>query len=330
MIILNITFLFICVFPLFHHCVCSDFWQILNDTKPLLIDEGIELVGMIRNENPLNVWLPDLFMTTGKDITYLDETIRLHPGGVMFWSRHVVATLQQNQFGESCAVSFLVLEMCMLIFSVCLGALEYQKYPEDKQVINIGVESFAFKNNLVQLAFTPLCTTPEGKEMQCTFTVDGFTMMLQPPVTVIDSASTGGGVFNPLWSYLSNDYYLTPTIPPPPPYFQRTVVELRVRRESAGIVYRLAFPIMLLILLVGLSFWGEVSSRVEITITILLAVSALYIVIFSSIPMLGYLTGENPTPPHCPFVHSPHLSVCSPVLCCNVAFLSSMLFDCSV
>ena len=74
------------------------------------------------------------------------------------------------------------------------------------------------------------------------------------------------------------------------PAFQTTEVNLVVRREAAGIVYRLAFPIMLLILLVGLSFWGEVSSRVDITITILLAVSALYIVIFSSIPMLGYLT----------------------------------------
>lgn len=40
----------------------------------------------------------------------------------------------------------------------------------------------------------------------------------------------------------------------------------------------------------GLTFWGDSSSRVDSTITIMLSVSALYIVIFSSIPMLGYLT----------------------------------------
>ena len=55
-------------------------------------------------------------------------------------------------------------------------------------------------------------------------------------------------------------------------------------------VYRLALPVLLLLLLVGLTFWGDHVSRVETTITILLATSALYIVIFSSTPMLGYLT----------------------------------------
>ena len=63
-----------------------------------------------------------------------------------------------------------------------------------------------------------------------------------------------------------------------------------LQRASFGVVYRLALPVLLLLLLVGLTFWGSPESRIDTTITILLAVSALYIVIFSSVPMLGYLT----------------------------------------
>lgn len=72
--------------------------------------------------------------------------------------------------------------------------------------------------------------------------------------------------------------------------FSTCLVSIRVSRQSAGVVYRLAFPIMLMLLLVGLTFWGEHSSRVDTTITILLSVSALYIVVFSSVPMIGTLT----------------------------------------
>ncbi len=68
------------------------------------------------------------------------------------------------------------------------------------------------------------------------------------------------------------------------------VVYLNIIRQSSGIIYRLAVPIMLLLLLVGLTFWSEYNGRMNTTITILLAISALYIVIFQSIPMLGYLT----------------------------------------
>ena len=63
-----------------------------------------------------------------------------------------------------------------------------------------------------------------------------------------------------------------------------------MQRRSFGVVYRLALPVLLLLLLVGLTFWGDHAGRVDTTITILLATSALYIVIFSSTPMLGYLT----------------------------------------
>jgi len=53
---------------------------------------------------------------------------------------------------------------------------------------------------------------------------------------------------------------------------------------------RLVLPITLLIFLAGLTFWAEYGGRVDSTITLLLSVSALYIVILANIPLLGYLT----------------------------------------
>lgn len=171
------------------------------------------------------------------------------------------------------------------------------------QDVNVLVESYAFQSNLMNISFTPSCTPEEsqaacstlsdGYAANCVLTLDnGVSLCVLPPVTVIDNppGSIGrGGPFSPVWNYISNSYkinFFTPGVPA----FTQASVDLTIQRESSGITYRLAFPIMLLLLLVGLSFWSESGARVDTTITILLAVSALYIVIFSSIPMLAYLT----------------------------------------
>jgi hypothetical protein len=168
------------------------------------------------------------------------------------------------------------------------------------------VESYAFQNNLMNISFTPSCT-PAASQADCAALSDGFDgyaqnclltfsngvqMCTLPPVTVIDNP-TGtvgrGGPFSPLWNYISNSFvinFYTPGVPS----FPQAFITMTVQRESSGITYRLAFPVMLLLLLVGLTFWGESGARVDTTLNILLAVSALYIVIFSSIPMLAYLT----------------------------------------
>ena len=53
---------------------------------------------------------------------------------------------------------------------------------------------------------------------------------------------------------------------------------------------RLAFPMLLLTILAAASFWSDINDRVGTTMTILLAISALYIVVFANVPMIGYLT----------------------------------------
>ena len=56
-------------------------WEALNETKPILLNTGIELKNMVRsNTLQLNLWLPDLFLVAAKEVNYLDESIRLRPG----------------------------------------------------------------------------------------------------------------------------------------------------------------------------------------------------------------------------------------------------------
>ena len=53
---------------------------------------------------------------------------------------------------------------------------------------------------------------------------------------------------------------------------------------------RLAIPILILSMLAVFAYWSDPNDRINITITLLLAISALYIVVFQNIPMVGYLT----------------------------------------
>lgn len=66
--------------------------------------------------------------------------------------------------------------------------------------------------------------------------------------------------------------------------------QIFMKRKGTGIVLRLLVPLFLLILLSGVTFWMSKEKRIDVTITILLSVSALYIVILNNIPLVGYLT----------------------------------------
>jgi len=65
---------------------------------------------------------------------------------------------------------------------------------------------------------------------------------------------------------------------------------LTIDRQGSGVIVRLILPITLLLLLSGLTFWITYENRVDTTITLMLSVSALYIVILGNVPMVGYLT----------------------------------------
>lgn len=230
-------------------------WPALNASNPAILENGAELNLMVRNQDtPLNLWLPDLIFYNSNEIIVMEETIRLRPGGQIFWSRRLVVTLQQPQF-------------------------DYTKYPSDQQTIAITAKSFAYKSNILLVNFTTdgAVTAPGGWTQP-------------PPVKVQEWGGLGG---NPVWDMSDYQTSTTPEYAPPSdakPTYTFTDFTVVASRKPAGIIYRLGLPIMLMLLLVGLTFWSEHGDRLDTTITILLAVSALYIVIFSSIPMLGYLT----------------------------------------
>lgn len=94
---------------------------------------------------------------------------------------------------------------------------------------------------------------------------------------------------NPLWSYISStaSTYNSQGSSSATSYALFTIT---VQRQGSGIVMRLVVPVLLLLVLSTLTFWATYEERVNITITLLLSVSALYIVILGNIPLVGYLT----------------------------------------
>lgn len=65
------------------------------------------------------------------------------------------------------------------------------------------------------------------------------------------------------------------------------VVKIVFKRQAAGMTLRLALPIFLLVFLAALSFWAAPSDRVDSTVTMLIAISALYVIVIQNIPMIG-------------------------------------------
>ena len=134
--------------------------------------------------------------------------------------------------------------------------VDYSQYPMDNQKLLLTVYSMGFVNVFLKIR--------------------GLTD------TLFMDSDLGS-----IWNYVQSSVAFSQTEDED---FSTCNITIEIARQSLGVVYRLAFPIMLLLLLVGLTFWGEHASRVDTTITILLSVSALYIVVFSSVPMIGTLT----------------------------------------
>ncbi|CAM9354262.1 unnamed protein product, partial [Ectocarpus fasciculatus] len=179
------------------------------------------------------------------------ETLKLAPGGFFFWSRHQLLELSQSSF-------------------------DYHDYPLDKQQIVISFESYGLPANYLQLAIA------------------------DPAITYIKNGNKDINFQqNPIWKHNLNDYTSSVNTADYEQYFdgqkiirtfQNIEIKMAISRESNGILVRLAFPVLLLILIGAITFWSFQESRIDTTMTLLLAVSALYIVVFSTVPLLGYLT----------------------------------------
>lgn len=73
-----------------------DLWNDLAVNKPSILIDGIELRDFVRGSTALKIWLPLIYLSDAISISFTAETIRLRPGGVVFWSRHAIFTIQQS------------------------------------------------------------------------------------------------------------------------------------------------------------------------------------------------------------------------------------------
>jgi hypothetical protein len=196
------------------------------------------------------VWLPDIVFPDATSIVKSEEYLKLFPTGQLRRMQHLIMTFSQS-------------------------SMRYMDYPCDTQ--NITISFFSFTLTAHQLVFQPVI-------------VDSLAL---PPVDLIYSQGSTIAAFaeNPIWSLTGTSAGYT-TWQLSPGLFERPfgIVTFRISRKSTGVLRRLCVPVLLIMLLCAMSYWGTLSDRIATTVTGLLAVAALYISIVNSIPLVGYMT----------------------------------------
>lgn len=99
---------------------------------------------------------------------------------------------------------------------------------------------------------------------------------------------------NQLWSFEGFHSWVenvaSPAVFNPNRQYSSANVDLVFKRQSFGVIFRLALPVCMFMLIVGFSFWTDVDKRLELTVEMLLTITALYLIIGTVIPFVGYLT----------------------------------------
>jgi len=156
-----------------------------------------------------------------------------------------------------------------LVLTVTQPIMDFRNYPMDKHSFRIHFEAYQLNTDLLVFEFAT------------------------PAVSLFVNEYGHNFKKNALWNYIGYEStvqvinYGTDAYPI---NFSVGELSLILERNSDGMILRLAVPILLLLVLCGINFWSNRNERVNISITLLLAVSALYIVIFASMPMVGYMT----------------------------------------
>jgi hypothetical protein len=248
-----------------HASVTLDFWfrqfwydprwklpdEVWQSINPAGYVEGLELMPYIRSQNPLNFWLPDTYILEAVSSDIQAEMVHLFQDGSVWWSRHFVLVVKQGQFN-------------------------LKQYPLDVQRFTLTLQSWAYATQYVVL----FPFREKGP---------GLIRFNQDPTLKIDYIKE-----DPLWKYREafttvEEQRLGSFFDPNRNYSTISII-LEFERESYGILFRLALPILMFLFLVGFAFWSDISHRVEVTITMLLAVSAFYLIIGQVIPFVGYFS----------------------------------------
>jgi len=151
-----------------------------------------------------------------------------------------------------------------VLLTVSQAQMEFRQYPMDYQNFAVRFEPYSLPSTMLNIE--------EAK------------------VRLYDNNGAYNFEKNAMWSLDSFSigiYNLNYGSATTPRYFSSGTLFFNMTRRSKGLIFRLAIPILFILVLAGFIFWAAVDSRFDSTITLLLAISALYIVIFGNIPMLG-------------------------------------------
>ena len=149
---------------------------------------------------------------------------------------------------------------------------DYTDYPMDRQGVVVSTMSYGLSSAHLR------------------------SFLLYPPVLYNHDDHGISFKQNPVWKTDVGDYSyevyardlsLNPNVSR---VYDVAAVTVYVDRDGSGVLVRFALPILILLCLAGVTFWAEIGSRIDTTMTVLLSVSALYVVIIGNIPLLGYLT----------------------------------------
>lgn len=204
----------------------------------------------------------------------IDLTRILTNDSVVMWLPQVTFPDASQLSVQSATLS--LQEPCLFIYTTVYDMtlvqplFDFRQYPQDSQQL-------VLRYTVVNYDSLQLQMYPSG--IFCSYLSDGSCSFAH----------------NPLWTWDDQSNYCTVY------YDQRegsvvtpyTMYTVQVSRNPKGLVIRLVVPLALLILMSSLTFWLDHASRVDVTITLLLAISALYIVIIQNIPMVGYLTNVD-------------------------------------
>ena len=159
-----------------------------------------------------------------------------------------------------------------MIMTFANPQMAFQQFPNDRQDFTITMESFAYDNRVIRLSF-----------------INGQSVVLNTDVS--------GSVLienNELWEYITHNSKIITTLAPSPlnpdRKYSTSVVSLTFQRLNDGIILRLVLPILSFMIIAGFAYWSNDAHRLDVSLRMILVVSAMYISIGKSIPAVGYLT----------------------------------------
>lgn len=154
----------------------------------------------------------------------------------------------------------------------------FQEFPDDTQQIKVRYGSFGYDSTQLQLN---LGSNP---------------LSFVPTLDTDDNNGSKTGVYNfylhSEWQYTTGDGFYGVFITNADDYdminYTDVMFVLPVNRYTNGFVVRLVIPVAIFMVLAGLTFYvSNIETRISSATGLLIAVSALYVVMIDSIPFVG-------------------------------------------